>query len=63
MPGRLDLDHRPLTGWFINVQFGGDTDFKEVTFSEDVRFVGCTLDGLPYAPPEWEPRSEYEDFD
>jgi uncharacterized protein YjbI with pentapeptide repeats len=49
-------------GWFINVEFGGNTDFRDVTFSEEVRFAGCTLGGVPYSPPEWQPRPEYEDL-
>ena len=45
-------------GWFIRVSFSGDTSFKDVVFSGDVRFVDCTLDGVDYAPEEWDPRPE-----
>ncbi|MEU4523270.1 hypothetical protein AB0F52_31745 [Amycolatopsis sp. NPDC024027] len=42
----------------MRVSFSGDTTFKDVVFSGDVRFVDCTLDGVGYVPEEWDPRPE-----
>lgn len=47
---------------FDDARFGKTNFAGKVIFSEDARFVDCTLDGVPYTPPEWKPRPEYDDF-
>ncbi|WP_425458426.1 pentapeptide repeat-containing protein [Amycolatopsis rhizosphaerae] len=42
--------------WFHGVAFNGYATFEKAAFTGDIRFDEATLDGMPYEPPELNPR-------
>ncbi|WAL67679.1 pentapeptide repeat-containing protein [Amycolatopsis cynarae] len=42
--------------WFHGAAFNGYATFEKAAFTGDIRFDGATLDGMPYEPPELNPR-------